>query len=288
MAESNLNLYKKLQRRENRSKARQAIFISEYVFTKYFDIYHEAAQLFNQINVIHPKKPDLRRSIEFKNWKRELRGQPKIPESKRRDPDSYPCYQSISFGQPPKEAHDVQYVPEGVNDNTALAQIVRSLPKKTMQLRIPLISPPKTSPQEGATVNNDEVLEEGATVNNDEVLGEGATVNNDEVLGEGATVNNDEVLGEGATVNNDEVLDIEPSLCEDISPEMMEGLLAELRADPNIAALMDDIEASFGDFNIDHSIDAEHPEIDQQGLELGMEVEIDDRLEKELEDTLLW
>ena len=261
MAESELNLYKKLQRRDNRSKARQAIFISEYVFNKYFNIYHEAAQLFNQINVIHPKKPDLRRSIEFKNWKRELMGLPKIPERQKRNPDSYPCYQNISF--------DVQYVPEGVNDNAALAQTVRSVPKKTMQLRIPLMSPPKTgktSPQEGTTVNNHEVL--------DEVLDEGGI---ESLMPE-----------EGATVNNNEVHDIEPSLCEDISPEMMEGLLAELRADPNIAAIMDDLETSLGDFNIDHSIDAEHPEIDHHGLELGMEVEIDDRLEKELDDTLLW
>ena len=269
MAESDLNLYKRQQRRDNRSKARQAIFISEYVFNKYFSIYHEAAQLFNQINVIHPKKPDLRRSIEFKNWKRELMGLPKITERQKRNPDSYPCYQNISFGQPPNETHDVQYVPEGVNDNAAPAQIVRSVPKKTMQLRIPLMSPPKTgktSPQEGTTVNNHEVL--------DEVLDEGGI---ESLMPE-----------EGATVNNDEVLDIEPSLCEDISPEMMGELLAELRADPNIAAIMDDLETSLGDFNIDHSIDAEHPEIDQHGLELGMEVEIDDRLEKELEDTLLW
>ena len=248
MAESELNLYKKEQRRDNTSRKRQATFISEYVFIKYFNIYQEAAQLFNQINVIHPKKPDLRTSIEFKNWKRELMGLPKIRTRQKRNPANSPSYQNISFGQPPNETHDVQYVPEGVNDNTAQAQILQSVPKKTMQLRIPLMSPPKT-------VNNDEVV--------------------------------DEVLEEGTTVNNDGVLGIEPSLCEDISPEMMGELLAELRADPNIATLMDEIETSFGDFNIDHSIDAEHPEIDQQ-LELGMEVEIDDRLERELEDTLLW
>ena len=256
MAESELNLYRKQQRRDNTSKKRQATFISEYVFIKYFNIYQEAAELFNQINVIHPKKPDLRRSIEFKNWKRELMGLPKIRPSQKRDPANHPSYQNISFGQPHNETHDVQYVPEGVNDNAALAQIVQSLPKKTMQLRIPLISPPqapKTSPQEETTVNNDQVL--------DEVLDEGDI----ECL----------MPEEGITVNNDEVLGVEPSLFEDISPDMMGELLAELQADPNIATIMDDFETSFGDFNID------------QQLELGMEVEIDDRLERELEDTLL-
>ena len=310
MAESELNLYKKEQRRNNRSKVRQAVFITEYVFCKYFSIYQEAAQLFNEINRVYPKKPDLRRTTEFKNWKRELQGLPKIPERQRRNPTSYPIYQAISFNQPPNETHVVQYVPEGVNDNAPLTQIVQSVPKKVMQLRIPLMNPlktRKTSPEEGTVVNSDEVLdeggiepsspEEGTAVNSDEVLDEGGIEPSSPE--EGTAVNSDEVLDEGGiepsspeegtAVNSDEVLDeggIEPSLFDDIPPETMEKLITELRTDPYIAAIMDDFEA----FDIDNSngeLDAEHPEIDEQ-LELGMEVEIDDRLEKELEDTLFW
>ena len=288
MAESELNLYKKEQRRNNRSKVRQAVFISEYVFCKYFNIYQEAAQLFNEINRIYPKKPDLRRTTEFKNWKRELQGLPKIPERQRRNPTSYPIYQAISFNQPPNETHVVQYVPEGVNDNAALTQIVQSVPKKVMQLRIPLMNPlktRKTSPEEGTAVYSDEVLDEGGIEPSSPE--EGTVVNSDEVLDEGGIEPSSPE--EGTVVNSDEVLDeggIEPSLFDDIPPETMEKLITELRTDPYIAAIMDDFEA-FGIDNSNGEPDAEHPEIDEQ-LELGMEVEIDDRLEKELEDTLFW
>ena len=255
MANRQLALLKKEQRRNNTAKKRQATFIAEYVFNKYFDIYEEAAAAFNQINAIHPKKPDLRKSIQFKNWKRELRGLPRILPSKKRDPADHAIYPSIVIDK----THDVQCALEGDN----IAQIIETVPKKTMQLRIHLLSPAqtqKTSPQEETTTNNDEVV--------DQVLDEGdiqrlmpeqeTTVNKDQVI--------NQVPEEG---NNDEVLSVEPSLLEDISPEIMGELFAELQADPNLASIMNDFESSFSD-----------------DLDIGMEVEIDDRLERELEE--LW
>ena len=257
MAESELNLRKKQQRRNNTAKKRQATFISEYVFNKYFDIYQEAAAVFNQINTVHPKKPDLRTSIEFKNWKRELRGLPKIRPSQKTDPTHHVIYPNISI----HETHDVQPVLEGDN----ITQIIETVPKKIMQLKIPLLSPQtlKTSPQEETTTDNDEVLEQ--------VLDEGDTgclMSEQET-----TMNKDQVINqvpEGG--NNDEVLSVEPSLFEDISPSIMVELIAELRADPNLAAVMNDFETSFSD--IDYELD------------IGMNMEIDDRLEKELEVLL--
>ena len=257
MVGGELNLYKKQQRRNNTAKKRQATFIAEYIFNKYFDIYQEAAAVFNQINAIHPKKPDLRTSIEFKNWKRELRGLPKIRPSQKRDPTDHIIYPSISV----HETHDVQPVLEGDN----IAQIIETVSKKTMQLKIPLLSPQtlKTSPQEETTTDNDEVL--------DQVLDEGDTgclMSEQET-----TMNKDQVINQVPEEgNNDEVLSVEPSLFEDISPPIMGELLAELRADPNLAAVMNDFETSFSD--IDYELD------------IGMNMEIDDRLERELEVLL--
>ena len=42
---------------------------------KYFHIYREAAEYYNQLNAIYPTKRDLRRCTEFKNWKRVMSGQ---------------------------------------------------------------------------------------------------------------------------------------------------------------------------------------------------------------------
>ena len=228
MAESNLNLHKKLQRRENTSKKRQAIFISEYVFNKYFHIYQEAAQEFNRLNQIHPKKADLRKSLEFKNWKRQLRGLPEIRPCQKRDPSTHIVYTDISIDQ--------QRVPEG---------------EKIMQLVIPLLHLPPNPKEIPASSNqvHDEVLDEGDTE---------CSMSEKETA-----INNDQVPEEGNP--SDEVPGIQPSLFEDISPDMMEGILKELRADPDLAALMDNIETSF-----------------DEELDIGMNVEINDL---ELEDT---
>ena len=56
MGDRQLNLYKKEKRRANRSKVREALFISEYVFYKYFNAYQEAAEMYNKLNQIYPKK----------------------------------------------------------------------------------------------------------------------------------------------------------------------------------------------------------------------------------------
>ena len=255
MAESNQNLYKKLQRREITAKKRQATFISQYVFIKHFDIYQEAAREFNLINKIHPHKPDLTKSIEFKNWKRQLKGLPEIREHKRRDPCTRVIYPAITVHKQPE--------PEG---------------QKVMQLRIPLID--LQSVQGGESI---EVVDQGDT--------ECLTVEKE------TTVNNNQVLEE-----SDEVSGIQPSLLTDISPESMEQILPELRADPNLNAIMNNLETSIDeqlDTSIDEQLDTSIDEqldtsIDEQ-LDIGMNVqitesleqEIDDRFEKELLDMFL-
>ena len=60
---------RKTKRRENRSKVRQALFISEYVFQKHFAVYEEAANFYNELNTIYPVKHDLRKTDEFKAMK---------------------------------------------------------------------------------------------------------------------------------------------------------------------------------------------------------------------------
>ena len=88
MATSQLNAYKNERRNQSKILIREALFINEYVQTKYKDIYNEAASLYNQINKKYSKKPDLRRTTEFKLWKNSVttaKGQPGtyIPRQKR-------------------------------------------------------------------------------------------------------------------------------------------------------------------------------------------------------------
>ena len=122
-------LIKKVKRRDLTARKRQSIFIAEYVNTKYFDIYKEAAQLFNQLNTKHPHRPDLRKSIEFKNWQRQVKGLPEVRDYKNREITRENHYRDIPLNT--------------VNDVFKPKDIIRQCPLKVMQLEIPLIDIPK-------------------------------------------------------------------------------------------------------------------------------------------------
>ena len=72
------------QRRANKSKTRQALFISEYIQSKYFDVYSEACSFFNALNTLYATKYDLRKTSEFRQWKMHMNGEvPKAPKRTR-------------------------------------------------------------------------------------------------------------------------------------------------------------------------------------------------------------
>ena len=295
MAESQLALYKKEQRRQGRSKVRQALFIHDYIFHKYYAIYEEAAQLYNRINEIYPKKPDLRRTEEFKDWKRDVMGQMKTARrenKKKRHPYVFPSHANIHIAKcvDPNDSFTVIVPPESSN--------------KVMQLRIPLMHPltgtvteevlePETLQTTRQTVTEEvlepETLQTTRQTVTEEVL-EPETLQTtrqtvtEEVL-EPETLQTtsqtvtEEVL-EPKTLQTtlqtvtEEVLEegiggLEPSLHEEISPEIIQKIIEELQADPEIRTVMTDIEEKF---------------------DLGMEVEIsdDDRLEDEFDNLVFW
>ena len=84
MSESEKVERRKELRRAQRSKVRQVLLITEYIQHKYYDIYAEAAQFYNQLNQKHATKYDLRKTREFRRWKIQVTGQtettPKRPK----------------------------------------------------------------------------------------------------------------------------------------------------------------------------------------------------------------
>ena len=115
MAAGDINLYKKEKRRENRSKVRQALFINDYIFYKHFEQYQEAAQLYNQINHLYPKKPDLRRTIEFKSWISTITGQSSTVNSRRPSANYsyvFPTHTDILLPQVIDPCHSFTVQPE--------------------------------------------------------------------------------------------------------------------------------------------------------------------------------
>ena len=261
MAENNLSstsLYKKQKRREGRSKIREAIFVNEYIETKYFHIYEEAAELYNDLNQIYPCKPDLRRTDEFRFWKNNIareRSMPvfRIPRQKRRKFVHTP-HRNIPLAQRVDPTDSLVVLPDVINENSLpesprpeseSSQPPPESPRseKVMQLKIPLLASssqkkpkPVQTPVESVETS-DETLE---------------------------TVI-DEVVQESSDM-------LHPSLLDEVSPEIIDKIIAELREDPELKDVMAGIEQQI--------------EVEEVGLDIDIP-DLCDPLEDEFEN-ILW
>ena len=98
------NIRAKHMRHMEKSRRRQSYFISDYVQAKYFHLYSEAAQFYNALNMIYPTKNDLRKTDEYKNWKRAING-----EKLRKRRKQTQQYENINESEP--------QTPENINES---------------------------------------------------------------------------------------------------------------------------------------------------------------------------
>ena len=246
---------KNAARRQHRQEAREALFVKEYLHHKYPDAYEEACAFYNYVNSIYPTKCDLRKTEEFKALrlgftfiaknKDKVLTKPlqvyqpitnlseqeftihcyKVPETAIQEPQIQPeeIEQTVTETpqiQPEEIEQPATEIPQTTNQNK---------PTKTMQLKIPLLSPKRiTETQKTVT---QEIIEESLTVACNQSIPE----------------------------------DVESIINDEIPQEAYEAILKELRQDPELTKLMDDIEL-FDD-------------IDMMDVDLPIE---DDRLEQEL------
>ena len=235
-------------RRQRQSKARQAVFITEYFYVKYYDIYKEAAEFYNQVNTQHPHKHDLRKCEAFKKWKaREQQtvtnkqtvtnNQTRGRYHKLRYPDipveqaESPCSSEISTESPSSSVtseNQSEQAESPVSTETTIRQ-------KTMCLEIPLMNPSVVTETLSVVTQQEKPLQ---------------------------------VAAEGVP---QEMMTIQPSLVEELPQDLVDRIIEELRSDPEMATVMTDIE--------------EELEFENLGMEL--EIPNIDHLEDELEN-LIW
>ena len=269
---------KKLKRREKQSQIRQALLINEYIQTKYFDIYQEAACYYNELNASYPSRPDLRKADEFRAWKRCIKGEPirvrkysktrytNIRIQSAETPVETPTEMSSEMPfeiEIPVEAStetstetpvetSTETSPEmptemptetaseiPIEIETPVETLIESIPKKVMELKIPLMDP--------------SIITRTLSVETDEIIQE----------------NPMEVAAQ--EIFDEEIPTLYPTLTEEIPQHIIEKIVKELRDDPELRNIMTNIE--------------EELEFQQ----IGNEIEIfeDNRLEEELEN-LLW
>ena len=237
MAVSQSNAYKKQKRNEMKILTREAIFVNEYLQSKYKDIYREAASLYNEINKKYPRKPDLRKSVEFREWKNSmavLEGEPRtyIPRQK-------------TYKYNRTEYRDMKLTPTTETSRKKNDHLNGCL---TMCLNIPLMAAPPNASEETVTQQGDQPMDPSTPQQTLSVIQEG-----DQPMDPSTPQQTLSVSQEG-----DQPMD--PSILDQIPPETVEKIIHELRNDPNLKDLMDDVEEQIEEELVDLEIDL--PELD--------------------------
>ena len=93
--------YKAEKKQQYKITSRQGMFISDYVKTKYPQIYQEAGMLYNSINRKNPYKPNICKTYEYRTWKNQMaraNNQPVEPIPRQRNRSSRNVlYPDMSF-----------------------------------------------------------------------------------------------------------------------------------------------------------------------------------------------
>ena len=298
----------KVKRRERQSKVRQALLINEYVYTKYFTIYQEAAQYYNQLNSLHPTKSDLRKCDEFKAWKMDTNGYP-IRVTRRYNKV---CHSNIPVEQHPEltvqadlseqhpeltvqadlsEQHPELTVQADLSEQhpelTVQADLSEQHPELTVQadlseqhpeLTVQAESPDLSEQQHQLSVQAESPDLSEQTANPGEkvmqlkipLMTPSVVTETLQILTQETIQENPlQVAAEGIT---QETPTIHPSIQEELPQDIIDRIINDLREDPELKTIMTDIEQDL--------------EFEQVGMEL--DVSEDDRSEKELENLMLW
>ena len=202
--------YQRHIRETQRSERRQAVFIAEYVQMKYFDIFCEAARYYNQLNTLYPTRPDLRKSREYRTWKKNTNNQMVCQQMET----TGQIYQNIDQATPAEinsESESVRSDNEDNNNsesesepednNNSEPERPEINPHYEMRLEIPLINHrPKTTPTV-TTETLETVVEEVIVQSTDEI-----------------------------------------NLFDGLTTERIDQIIQELREDPELGNIFDEVE----------------------------------------------
>ena len=264
MAVSRTKAYKDTKKLEYKTSIREGTFIADYVKTKYSQIYEEAAALYNSINKLHPNKPNLRKSMQYRMWKNQMaqvNGQPLQPIPRQRDRYAKPT--------------DYPDITAEVNNNmsetpTSLSPDQMNLLAGTKQfvLEIPLMHPHNTVITQASQDQQPEthVLEEGDQP--ETYVQEEGDQPETHVQEEGDQSETRVQGEEGGLLES-----LDPSLFDAVPSDVVDKIIADLQKDPDLKQIMDDLQ---------------NQHIHEQIMDLEIDFpDLEDPLQEEI-DNLTW
>ena len=195
-----------------KTATREGMFVADFVKTKYPGIYGEASILYNTINQIHPNKPNIRKTVEYRTWKNQIakaNNQPTEPIPRQRN--QFICrvdYPNMSAGSTTTGETTTEKTPSP----TSPKETIVLTDVKQMVLEIPLMSHAETQQSVLETPHTQLTVEED---------------HQQETL----------IVEEG-----DQLGTLDPSLTDAIPADVVERIIADLRQDPCLKNIMDDLE----------------------------------------------
>ena len=219
------------------------MFISDYVKTKYSSIYMEAATMYNEINLYHPKKPDLRKTVEFRRWKNDMAIQNNNPTSPIPRQKTY-FYNHMTYPNITIEATTTTTSPPHITSSPP------HIPVDLSATEIAIVDEPATTqnpaPRNPAPPKN----QSPDHPRNKRTTGPVMQLNIPLMQIPTPTVKVTQqpnpipapAIHETVVDEGDQVDDLNPTVFDTIPHETMEKIIRELQNDPDLDEIMTDIE----------------------------------------------
>ena len=280
-----------------KSKRRQAYFISEYIQIKYFQLYSEAANFYNALNTLYPKKHDLRKVIEFTSWKSAINGE----NRRKRRPRQYENIEQLSDSEPQQSPENIEQLsdvepqqsPEDIEQPSDadpqqspenIEQPSDADPQQSPEnIEQPSDSEPQQSP-ENIEQPSDSEPRQSPEVHTDRMRLEIPLMNyrapntkSPSSQQQTPTIHTQTV--EIVTTEIVSQSEIENGLLNQLTAERIDEIINELRSDPELQDVFAEV---------DRAVQQEEEEIDEgidignMGANLEIELNLDNRLEEEL------
>ena len=281
MSGSERVIKKREARIKQRNKERQDLFASDYVKHKYPAIYAEAVQVFQILTNQYPNKLDARKTDEHKVWK-------------TTDPSIlHPAFNIRQASVLPPQAHVKIYFPEQTPNPEPLAIMEPPIieppnsepshqtpnPEPLATMEPPITEPPNSEPSHQTPNPEPLAITEPPTTEPQESPEPPTYVDNMQLIIPllKPPKKHSDLITQTLDIVTEETLQTcqQPLRMGQLDPQILEQLMAELRADPMLKDLFSDLE---------QQIEFEGPD----GMNIDIDIGMDTRLEDQIENWEFW
>ena len=208
--ERDLTRRKQLRKNRQHEKRKNALIV-DYVQYKYANVYAEAFQLYQRLNDCHPQKTDLRKTEEYRVWKSEMSPQePTNCESQASSPSKY--QDSLQLKIPIRRYRTVKH------SQTATTQTVSPASEESTQ------ETPQTATTQTVSPASEESTQETPQTATTQTV---------------SAASEESAQESPATVETAHVEVLQPTLVDELPPDLVDQIIGQLREDPDLKDIFD-------------------------------------------------